>query len=55
LRQMAEILTKDVSVLNFDHIHAVEGLVSSSGAGAVDLPQGLRAFKTAKFLELSHV
>lgn len=53
LRQMAESLTKDPSVLAFEHVHALENLVAQNGHGTVDLPYHLKAVKTQKFLELS--
>jgi len=51
-RQMAEILTKDPAVLDFEHIHALENLAAPGGRGTVDLPHHLKAVKTQKFLEL---
>ena len=53
LRQMVEVLTKDPAVLNFEHIHALENLVSQRGPGAVDLPHHLKAVKNQRFLEIS--
>jgi len=53
LRLMVESLTKAPVVLSFEHIHALENLVSQSGPGSVDLPHRLKAVKNHKYLELS--
>jgi len=53
-RQMAEVLTKDPAVLDFEHIRMLENLVCSKMPGAIDLPHHLKAIKTPKFLELSY-
>ena len=51
-RQMAESLTRDPAMLNFEHIHALENLAAQSAQGMIDLPHHLKAVKTQKFLEL---
>jgi len=52
LRQMVEKLTQDPSGLTFEHIHALENLVSQSAQGRIDLPHQMKAVKTKEFLEL---
>ncbi len=52
LRQMVEVLTNDPASLSFEHIHALEGLVSQDGPGALDLPFSIKAVRDKKSLEL---
>jgi tRNA(Ile)-lysidine synthase len=52
LRQMVESLTKEPVALSFDHIHALEHLITTEAQGHLDLPHHLKAVKTQKFLEL---
>jgi len=52
LRLMVESLTKDPAVLTFEHIHALENLISQDALGSLDLPHHLKAVKTRDSLEL---
>jgi tRNA(Ile)-lysidine synthase len=52
LRLMVEALTRDPAALDFEHIHALENLVSPGGLGEVHLPHHLKAVKNRGFLEL---
>ncbi|MBF0510701.1 MAG: tRNA lysidine(34) synthetase TilS [Candidatus Omnitrophica bacterium] len=53
LRGMVEGLTTDAAALHFEHIHALENMVKQKDYTAVDLPLGLKAFKSSNFFELS--
>ncbi|MBF0503501.1 MAG: tRNA lysidine(34) synthetase TilS [Candidatus Omnitrophica bacterium] len=54
IRLMAEALTRDPAVLNFEHICAVEDLITHKSCSAVHLPHRLMMSKTKKFIELSY-
>ncbi len=51
-RQMVEHLTGDAAAFDFEHIRALEDLAAVSGR--LDLPQGLKAVRTSRFLEITH-
>ncbi|MDE2222783.1 MAG: tRNA lysidine(34) synthetase TilS [Candidatus Omnitrophica bacterium] len=52
LRRMVEGLTGNPSALGFGHVQALHDLADGKDRGTLELPGGLRAFKTAKFLVL---
>lgn len=52
LRLMAQALTKTSAALDFEHIHALESLLSQGGPGAVDLPHHLKAVKDKRSLQI---
>jgi tRNA(Ile)-lysidine synthase len=54
IRQMAAALIHDQTALTFEHIHAIENLITHKGPGRIDLPHRLMMRKTKEFLELSY-
>lgn len=54
IRQMAEVLTHDLSALTFEHVRAVEDWMTKNEGSMLHLPHHLTVSKTKKFLELSY-